>query len=139
MISRSDASMPDRLGPLETQLLRLVWERGHATVRELIDSREVSGAYTTVMTTLDRLYKKRLLDRVSEGRAFRYSPRTTRDEFSGAMIHRLMGEMLLGSTHLAGMMSYLVEAVSEHDRTLLDELERAIEEKRRELHEKEDR
>ncbi len=55
------------------------------------------------------------------------------------MIHRLMGEMLLGSTHLAGMMSYLVEAVSEHDRTLLDELERAIEEKRRELHEKEDR
>ncbi len=57
MIARSAGSMPDRLGPLETQLLRLVWERGHATVRELIDSREVSGAYTTVMTTLDRLYK----------------------------------------------------------------------------------
>ena len=127
--------MPDRLGPLETQLLRLVWERGHATVRELIDGREVSCAYTTVMTTLDRLYKKGLLDRVSEGRAFRYSPRKTRDEFSGAMIRRVMGEMLLGSS--ASLMSHLVEAVSEHDRALLDELERAIEEKRRELRDKE--
>jgi len=82
--------MPNRLGPLETQMLRLVWERGQATVRELIDSREVSGAYTTVMTTVDRLYKKGLLDRVSEGRAFRYSPRKTRDEFKGAMIHRAL-------------------------------------------------
>ena len=118
--------MHGRLGPLETEILRLIWQRGHATVRELIDSREVSGAYTTVMTTLDRLYRKGLLDRVTEGRAFRYSPRQSRDEFKGSIIRRVMSEVLLGSTQSAALMSHLVEAVSEHDRALLDDLERAI-------------
>jgi predicted transcriptional regulator len=129
----------ERLGPLEMELLRLVWERGSATVRELVDSGDLSCAYTTVMTTTDRLYKKGLLDRAPEGRAFRYSPRHTRDEFKGAVIRRVMHEVLFGSTHSARLMSYLVEAVSEHDHSLLDELERAIEQKRHELHGREER
>ena len=41
---------------------------------------EIHQAYTTVMTTMDRLYKKGLLDRVAEGRAFRYIPRHTPEE-----------------------------------------------------------
>ncbi len=41
---------------------------------------KIHQAYTTVMTTLDRLYKKGLLDRVAENRAFRYTPRHTRQE-----------------------------------------------------------
>jgi predicted transcriptional regulator len=133
MDTRVPSSPPQRLGPLETKLLRLVWERGTATVRELLASGQLSGAYTTVMTTLDRLYKKQLLDRVPEGRAFRYSPRQTREEFKGAVIHRVLGELLFASTQSATLMSYLVEAVSAHDRSLLDELEVAIERKRREL------
>jgi predicted transcriptional regulator len=128
-----ESSLADRLGPLETQLLRFLWERGDATVRELLASGEVTGAYTTLMTTLDRLYKKGVLERVPEGRAFRYSPRQSKDEFKGALIRRAIGEMLGSSNQTADPMSYLVEAVSEHDRSLLDDLERAIERKRREL------
>lgn len=134
-----ESSLADRLGPLETQLLRLVWERGDATVRELIASGQVTCAYTTVMTTLDRLYKKGVLERVPEGRAFRYSATQTRDEFKGALIRRAVGEMLGSSERTADPMSYLVEAVSEHDRSLLDDLERAIERKRRELKKREER
>ncbi|HWK31526.1 MAG TPA: BlaI/MecI/CopY family transcriptional regulator, partial [Terriglobales bacterium] len=62
------------LGPLEQELLRVLWRRGDATVRELTDDRAVDGAYTTLMTTLDRLYKKGILAREAEGRAFRYRP-----------------------------------------------------------------
>ena len=61
-------------------MLAALWQRGNATVRELLADGSVTLAYTTVMTTLDRLYKKRLLDRVPEGRAFRYSPSQTREE-----------------------------------------------------------
>ena len=128
-----ESSLADRLGPLETQLLRLLWERGPATVRELVDTGKVTGAYTTVMTTLDRLYKKGLLERAAEGRAFRYSPRQSREEFKGSMIRRVIGEMLAGPGRTAEPMSCLVDAVSEHDRALLDELTDAIERKRREL------
>ena len=72
------------LGPLEQRLLHVLWTRGTATVRELLDGLEHKIAYTTAMTTLDRLYKKRLLNRVVEGRAFRYSPRLTQIELKKA-------------------------------------------------------
>ena len=49
------------LGPLEERLLEALWTRGNATVRELIDEPCQDLAYTTVMTTLDRLFKKKLL------------------------------------------------------------------------------
>jgi len=69
-----------RIGPLEQRLLSALWMRGSATVRELLDGGDLKLAYTTVMTTLDRLYKKQLLNRAAEGRAFRYSPRYTPEE-----------------------------------------------------------
>jgi predicted transcriptional regulator len=119
------------LGPLERQLLRLLWRQGNATVRELMDTGEVSGAYTTLMTTLDRLHKKGVLDREPDGRAFRYSPRQSEAEFH-ASIARNAIEQLLGTENSAPV-SFLVDAVSDYDRQLLDELERAIERKREEL------
>src|SRR5690349_1303323 len=69
-----------QLGPLEQRLLEALWACGTATVRELLDSGYDDLAYTTVMTTLDRLYKKDVLTREAEGRAFRYAPRFTREE-----------------------------------------------------------
>ena len=134
-----ESSLGVRLGPLETQLMRLLWDRGSATVRELVDCGEIDGAYTTVMTTLDRLYKKRLLDRVPEGRAFRYCPSQSREEFKGDMIRRVVNDILLGSGPAGDPMSYLVDAVSERDRSLLDDLERAIQKKRRDARDKEGR
>jgi predicted transcriptional regulator len=122
-----------RLGPLEQQVIAALWLRGSATVRELIDEGSIRLAYTTVMTTLDRLYKKQLLDRIPEGRAFRYSPRYSREELeraaAGETIHQLLGSGATPSLPL----SYLVEAVSEHDVRLLDELQQVLDRKRQEL------
>ena len=70
------------LGPLETQVLRVLWQRGNATVREMVGDPAISGAYTTIMTTLDRLHKKGLLERDLDGRAFRYRPKQTEAEFN---------------------------------------------------------
>jgi predicted transcriptional regulator len=122
-----------QLGPLERQLLEALWERGSGTVRELLDDEKVTQAYTTVMTTLDRLYKKKVLDRVSEGRAFRYSPRQSAEELRRvAAVEGI--RQLLGSGQTTSLpLSYLVEALTEHDEQLLDELQLLVERKRREL------
>lgn len=122
-----------QLGPFERQLLQEAWSRGNVTVRELVEAGNIHQAYTTVMTTLDRLYKKGLLDRVAEGRAFRYTPRLTSEELQrGAALDGI--RQLLGSGDTSSMpLSYLVEALSEHDAQLLDELQFLIERKRREL------
>jgi predicted transcriptional regulator len=122
-----------QLGPLERQLLTALWTRGSSTVREILDVGDIKLAYTTVMTTLDRLYKKQLLNRVAEGRAFRYSPRYTQEELEKAAVGETIRQ-LLGSGNSAGLpLSYLVEAVSEHDASLLNDLQRLLDEKRREL------
>jgi len=126
-------SSSTQLGPLEEQLLSALWMRGNATVRELLDAGNIKLAYTTVMTTLDRLYKKRLLERTAEGRAFRYSPRFTQEELEKAAIGETIRH-LLGTGGSASLpLSYLVEAVSEHDVGLLDDLQRLLDQKRREL------
>jgi BlaI family transcriptional regulator, penicillinase repressor len=122
-----------RLGPLEVQLLRWLWQRGSGTVREVLEAGDVEGAYTTLMTTLDRLHKKGLLNREAEGRAFRYSPAQTEDEFNGEIVRNAIRHMLGAAEAGAAPLSFLVEAISEHDRNLLDQLEVEIERKRREL------
>jgi predicted transcriptional regulator len=124
------------LGPLEQQLLQKLWSRNSATVRELLADGKTRQAYTTVMTTVDRLYKKGLLNRVAEGRAFRYTPRHTPEELQRVTAVESI-EQLLGSCDAASLpLSYLVEALSAHDVQLLDELQVLVERKRRELKDK---
>ncbi len=127
------SSARPHLGPFEQQLMREVWRRGNSTVRELLADGTIRQAYTTVMTTLDRLYKKGLLDRVVEGRAFRYTARNTPEELQRVTALESIRQ-LLGSGEASSLpLSYLVEALSSHDAQLLDELQVLVERKRREL------
>jgi predicted transcriptional regulator len=122
-----------QLGPFEQQLLQELWARGDATVRELLEDGKLRQAYTTVMTTVDRLHKKGLLDRVAEGRAFRYTPRYSSQEFQRVTALDSIRQLLASGDTFSLPLSYLVEAVSAHDAQLLDELQLLVERKRREL------
>jgi predicted transcriptional regulator len=122
-----------QLGPLEQQLLTELWSHGSATVRELLGDGRIRQAYTTVMTTVDRLYKKGLLDRVVEGRAFRYTPRHTAEELQRVTALESIQQLLGSGDASLLLLSYLVEALSAHDAQLLDELQLLVERKRSEL------
>jgi predicted transcriptional regulator len=121
------------LGPLEARLLEVLWQRGDATVREVLVEADSGIAYTTVMTTLDRLYKKGLLNRAAEGRAFRYSPRLTQSEIQRAAAGEAIQQIFDSSQNSSLPLSYLIEIVTERDSVLLDELQELIERKRQEL------
>jgi BlaI family transcriptional regulator, penicillinase repressor len=121
------------LGPLEERLLESLWHRRNATVRELIEDGHQDLAYTTVMTTLDRLFKKGLLAREAEGRAFRYTPSVTREELHREVAGAALRQMLDASPASTLPLSYLVEILTERDAQLLDELRQLVESKRREL------
>ena len=124
------------LGRLERQVLEEIWRRGETSVRDIFLAFNEQVAYTTLMTTLDRLYKKRLLSRRKDGRAFIYSALVTRDEFEQGIAEDVIDGLLgRGASAVEPVLACIVDAVSEHDRELLDELDRLIQEKRAELKE----
>jgi predicted transcriptional regulator len=122
-----------QLGPLEQRMLEALWTRGSATVRELVEDGYQDLAYTTLMTTLDRLFKKGLLIRSEEGRAFRYSPRFSRQELQQEAAGHALRQLLDASPASSLPLSFLVEILGERDIQLLDDLRKLVERKRREL------
>jgi len=132
----SDAISSQRLqlGPLEVDVMEAIWQFGASNVRDVVGRLERKLAYTTIMTTLDRLFKKGLLDREMTDRAFVYLPKITREEWDRQRAGEMMAGFLTGPEESRQLLlSCLVDAVGTHDAMLLDELEKKIRRKREEL------
>jgi predicted transcriptional regulator len=122
------------LGHLEIEVMEILWTRGPGNVREVAERLARPLAYTTVMTTLDRLYKKGLLERRKADRAFLYSPRFSRPDWERKRAGEFVADFLTRPQPSSELLiSCLVDAVGEHDAALLDELEKKIRVQRREL------
>lgn len=126
------------LGRLELSVMEIVWRRGESSVRDVIVQLARPLAYTTVMTTLDRLYKKNLLERRKAERAFRYSARCSRSEWERKRADSLLTGLLTGFLSRPALardllISCLVDAAGQYDDALLKELESKIRAKRKEL------
>ncbi len=65
------------------------------TVREVHDAIGVERglAYTTLMTVLDRMAKKELVNRERDGRAWRYTAASSRAELTSEALHHTLGEL----------------------------------------------
>jgi len=124
----------EALGKLEQNVLKEIWRRDEGSVRDIYLAFDEKIAYTTLMTTLDRLFKKKLLSRRKDGRAFVYVATVSPDELEQGIredvIEGLLGH---GAEAIQPVLACIVDTVSERDRELLDELDRLIKEKRREL------
>jgi predicted transcriptional regulator len=130
---RPGAMVETALGHLERDILDRLWERAEPLpVRALEASFGGTLAYTTLMTTLDRLHRKGLVERQRAGRAFLYRARFTREELASGVATDLIDAILgPGADGARPVMSTFVDAVEQRDAALLDELERLIREKRK--------
>jgi predicted transcriptional regulator len=84
------------LGELESAVMAFLWaSTAPLSVRDVHARVGIDRdlAYTTVMTVLDRLAKKGTLTRVLEGRAWLYSPATTRLELVVAEVTELLSDL----------------------------------------------
>jgi predicted transcriptional regulator len=122
------------LGRLEREVMDVVWLGGASTVRDVQARLPRTVAYTTVMTTLDRLFKKGFVCRCRAGRAFVYTAAGTREDVGAAVASGLLGGLLAQNAESAGtLLSNLVDVVGECDDRLLDDLEALVREKRRQM------
>jgi predicted transcriptional regulator len=110
-------------GALEAVVMDRVWSReGRVSVREVFEdlrrNREI--AYTTVMSTMDNLHGKGWLARERNGKAFRYWPTLTREEYSA----RLMREALTGGGNPDLVLTHFLEQMSDEESIRLHDVVR---------------
>lgn len=117
------------LGPLELKVLETLCARGEASSREVMGALETEYAYTSISTTLDRLFRKGIVKRRKEDRTFLYAANLTpEDLFRQRWIEILQSLFATPSRDL--IIANLLDFIADCDAALLDELERKIQEKR---------
>jgi predicted transcriptional regulator len=123
------------LHDLEADVMDVVWDRDwqEFAVRDVLDVLEEGRdiAYTTVMTTVKRLFDKGLLDREKDGRRYLYAPTLTRREFHARVAVEVMNSLPDSGQEAA--LSALIGDVSEADPDVLDRLEELIARRKSEL------
>jgi len=84
----------------ELDVMNVLWERGSATVSEVLEELPDELAYTTVLTILQRLEDKGHVGHDSEGKAHRYLPLLEREEVQDSAIQRMTRKLFRDSPRL---------------------------------------
>ena len=103
------------LGPLETDIMQLVWRDKSTTVKKVHRTLQVQRdiAYTTVMTTMTRLAEKGVLTRRREGLAYVYAPAVSKHDFETAMVRRVLDGLM--DDYEEETITYLLDYLAERD------------------------
>ena len=108
----------EALTPLEVEIMQVLWQDGDSTVAEVQPKLRATLAYTTVQTMLNVLLRKSKVERVQEGRAFRYKAAVSRERATGGALHDLVRRMFGGSPEA------MLMAMVDTRQITADELER---------------
>lgn len=109
--------------PAELEILQLLWDHGALTVRQVMEHTNDQRAYTSIMSLMNVMAEKSMLEREPEGRAFRYRPLVKRSETVGDMLGDLLSRAFDGSAEQ--LMVHLLDRAKPGDNEL-DEIRRAI-------------
>ncbi len=129
--ARRRHTLAEVLGPLENEIMEVVWDRSDVTVRDVHQALEKrrSIAYTTVMTTLGRLADKGFLQRIEEQPAHHYRALVSRDQYARSTVKSVVDWLV---DHFADpAVAYFVDRVEEEDEEVIDRLRDAIEQRKR--------
>ncbi|WP_457639074.1 BlaI/MecI/CopY family transcriptional regulator [Persephonella sp.] len=115
---------PSPFGDLEEKVMDYLWKHGSGTVKEV---RKYLGedrfAHTTVMTVMDRLYKKGILSRKREGKGYIYYPVVSRENFEAEVAKKIVKELTKEKPSIAvAAFEGIVEELSEEEIKKLEEI-----------------
>jgi predicted transcriptional regulator len=109
------------LGPLEWQVMGVLWHSQQCSVHDVVARLSEHRSYTTIMTTMSRLYQKGLLTRTLHDRKFLYTASVTRHELEKAYVGSLLSNLLSiqrNSRAPESIMRHILERLSTHDAEL---------------------
>ncbi len=119
-----------RLGDLQLQIMKVLWDRGEATVAQVLDALPAPAdlAYTTVATMLRKMEARALVAHRAEGRSFLYRARVKAEDVSRSMADHLVDRIFEGS--LIDAVNHLL-TTRDVSREELAKLERLIAERKK--------
>ena len=123
---------PNQLGELESVVLEILWNASEAlSVRDVLSrvKRKPALAYTTVLTVLDRLYAKQVVQREKDGKAYLYRPSVSRETWFGEQAARAL--VAREARGREGVLLAFLESTERSDPELLDRLSALIADRRR--------
>ncbi|MCF6133796.1 MULTISPECIES: BlaI/MecI/CopY family transcriptional regulator [Thermoactinomyces] len=99
MMTEEQHKMLSKLfGPLELEVLKIIWQKDWQTVQEVLDQLPAHKhyAYTTIMTVMNRLHQKSVLSRKKKGKRYlykaRYQPEDLIRHFSSHTIQGILDD-----------------------------------------------
>lgn len=113
----------------ELEILRILWERGPSTVRDVLEAlnREKETGYTTALKLLQIMAKKGLVDRDESHQTHIYRARHTRSKIQGQILRDLIERAFGGSTSGLVLQALSGKKASSEEleeiRKMLDQLE----------------
>ena len=121
----------DSLGELQRAVLEIVWERGEASVHDVLGQldRRKKLAYTTALTVLQKLEKAGWLEHRSEGKSYVYTPAVSREQAGAGSVRGFLSRVFEGDA--VAMFQHLIRESDLSDEEL-SELHAMIDEKRKE-------
>jgi predicted transcriptional regulator len=130
MTARRKHTLAEVLGPLEAEVMEVVWDKDEVTVRDVHAALKARRriAYTTVMTTLGRLADKGLLERVEVQPAHHYKPLVTREQYARSTVKSVVDWLVNHFPDPA--VAYFVDRVRDDDEQVIERLKAAIEERK---------
>jgi len=122
----TDTGKPLLLGALELEVLEYLWANGEANAKTVHDGMKDTRQNTlnTIQSTIDRLFKKRILDRRKVAHSFLYTSRYNRTDILTRKINDLAAELSGGETK--AVLAAFVEFTSRLDESQIGELEAMI-------------
>ncbi|EHY87481.1 MULTISPECIES: BlaI/MecI/CopY family transcriptional regulator [Saccharomonospora] len=106
------------LGDLEAAVMDVLWQAEEPIkVREVLEQLDTGKklAYTTVMTVLDNLYRKKWVDRELHGKAYYYEPAFSREEAAVQALRDVLG----ASADREAVLMHFIASVSDEETDLL--------------------
>ncbi|MGH2752924.1 MAG: BlaI/MecI/CopY family transcriptional regulator [Actinomycetota bacterium] len=131
MAARRKHTLAEVLGPLENEIMEVVWDRSDVTVRDVHEAlqQQRAIAYTTVMTTLGRLADKGFVSRIEDQPAHHYKAQVSRDDYAKSTVKSVVDWLVDHFPDPA--MAYFVDKVEKEDDAVIDRLREAIEQRKR--------
>ena len=130
MTPRRKHSLAEVLGPLEAEIMDVVWDTGEVTVRDVHRTLGMARplAYTTVMTTLGRLADKGLVRRIEDQPAHHYVALVSREQYARSTVKSVVDWLVNHFPDPA--VAYFIDRVEKEDEAVIDRLREAIDQRR---------